>query len=65
MFIKKPTKNQNSSNLSVVEPNFIYLLRLSKKSYYGIFSNFTYNKIKHLEAAKSLILGFSTVSLCT
>ena len=44
MFIKKPTKIPEISNLSVVEPNFIYLLRLSKKSYYGIFSNFTYNE---------------------
>ena len=40
-----------------------YLLRLLKKSYYGVSPNFTYNKIKHLEAAKSLILGFSTGSL--
>ena len=42
----------------------MYLLRLSKKSYFSIFPNFAYNKIKYLEAPKSPILGFSTVSLC-
>ena len=41
----------------------MYLLRLSEKSYFSIFPNFLYNKIKYLEATKSPILGFSTVSL--
>ena len=41
------------------------LLKLSKKFYYSNFYNFTYNEIRHLESAKSLNLGFSTVSLCT
>jgi hypothetical protein len=49
--------------LNIFKPqNCIYLQRLSKKSYFSIFPNFAYNKIKYLEATKSPILGFSTVS---
>ena len=40
-------------------------MNVSKKSYFGIFSNFAFYKIKNLDAPKSLILGFSTVSLET
>lgn len=35
--------------------------RLSGKSFFGIFSDFTHYNIMHLEATKSSFLGFSTV----
>ena len=50
------------SAIKVSCQNCRYLQRLSKKSYFSIFPNFAYNKIKYLEATKSPILGFSTVS---
>ena len=41
---------------------FGYIDKLSIKSNLGVFLNFAYNKIEHLEAPQLLLLGFSTVS---
>jgi len=48
--------------ISQVSCDLWYSQRLSKKYFIGIFTNFAYNKISHLEAIKTLFLGFSTVS---
>jgi len=42
--------------------NYRYIAKLSKKYFLGIFSNFAYNKISHLEVIVTLFWGFSTVS---